>query len=64
MILLPQGRTPPPFVPAQKGEKDTSNFDQEFTTEKPTVGSVRIDPSLKDQCRKGFRGFSFTCDLF
>jgi hypothetical protein len=42
-------RVPPPFKPTIKNEKDTSNFDQEFTSVTPVltpVQSGKFDPSL------------------
>lgn len=40
-------RIPPPFKPSVKNEKDTSNFDQEFTSVTPVLTPVQSGKSLR-----------------
>lgn len=40
-------RIPPPFKPTVKNEKDTSNFDQEFTSVTPVLTPVQSGKSLR-----------------
>ncbi|KAG6868630.1 hypothetical protein C0993_000220 [Termitomyces sp. T159_Od127] len=50
-------RIPPPYFPTIKGSADTSNFDEEFTREKPTLTPVHGQLSSRDQAE--FNGFSW-----
>ena len=50
-------RIPPPYFPTIKGATDTSNFDQEFTREQPTLTPVHTQLSAADQ--QEFAGFSW-----
>ncbi|KAK3753515.1 hypothetical protein QZH41_018021, partial [Actinostola sp. cb2023] len=53
----------PPFKPKVKDEKDTSNFDPDFTMEAPTF--TPIDKDLLQSMDQGqFRGFSFVNPYF
>jgi len=50
-------RIPPPYFPTINGSADTSNFDEEFTKEQPTLTPVHGQLSAKDQ--QEFSGFSW-----
>ena len=50
-------RIPPPYFPTIGNATDTSNFDQEFTREKPTLTPVHTQLSAADQ--QEFAGFSW-----
>jgi len=50
-------RIPPPYFPQIKAPGDVSNFDQEFTREKPTLTPVHGQLTQKDQME--FQGFSW-----
>lgn len=50
-------KLPPPFVPQIKSRTDTSNFDDEFTKEKPVLTPPGTLLNIEDQ--KGFEGFSY-----
>ncbi|KAF9013343.1 hypothetical protein BDQ17DRAFT_1396420 [Cyathus striatus] len=50
-------RIPPPYFPTINGSADTSNFDEEFTREQPTLTPVHGQLSAKDQ--EEFNGFSW-----
>ncbi|KAH0586078.1 hypothetical protein H2248_007351 [Termitomyces sp. 'cryptogamus'] len=50
-------RIPPPYFPTINGSADTSNFDEEFTREKPTLTPVHGQLSSRDQAE--FNGFSW-----
>ncbi|KAK6384761.1 uncharacterized protein PV06_08862 [Exophiala oligosperma] len=54
-------RVPTPFKPTVKNEKDTSNFDQEFTSVTPVLTPVQsvLSPAHQEE----FRGFSYTADF-
>eukprot|EP00092_Neocalanus_flemingeri_P085237 GFUD01107234.1.p1 GENE.GFUD01107234.1~~GFUD01107234.1.p1 ORF type:complete len:146 (-),score=37.14 GFUD01107234.1:36-473(-) len=55
-----QRKVRPEFVPETKDEKDTSNFDSEFTSEKLTVyQKERQTIEFEEYYRKEFDGFSF-----
>lgn len=51
-------RVPPPFRPTLKNPSDTSWFDTEFTSEKPTLTPVHSVLSAQDQAE--FQSFSWT----
>ncbi|CCF49470.1 hypothetical protein NDA11_001901 [Ustilago hordei] len=51
-------RVPPPFCPTLKNASDTSWFDTEFTSEKPTLTPVHSVLSSQDQAE--FASFSWT----
>ncbi|KAK0553422.1 Serine/threonine kinase [Tilletia horrida] len=51
-------RVPPPFCPTLSNPSDTSWFDTEFTSEKPTLTPVHTVLSPQDQAE--FRNFSWT----
>ncbi|EPQ54936.1 hypothetical protein GLOTRDRAFT_130101 [Gloeophyllum trabeum ATCC 11539] len=50
-------RIPPPYFPTVSGSADTSNFDEEFTREEPTLTPVYGQLSARDQAE--FNGFSW-----
>jgi len=50
-------RIPPPYFPTINGSADTSNFDEEFTKEQPTLTPVHGQLSAHDQAE--FTGFSW-----
>lgn len=50
-------RIPPPYCPTINGSADTSNFDEEFTREQPTLTPVHGQLSSRDQAE--FNGFSW-----
>ncbi|EAU86111.2 AGC/PKC protein kinase [Coprinopsis cinerea okayama7 len=50
-------RIPPPYFPTISGSADTSNFDEEFTREQPTLTPVHGQLSSRDQAE--FNGFSW-----
>ncbi|KAK8865995.1 hypothetical protein IAR55_001146 [Kwoniella newhampshirensis] len=50
-------RIPPPYFPTIGNATDTSNFDQEFTREQPTLTPVHTQLSAADQ--QEFAGFSW-----
>ncbi|KAL0960806.1 hypothetical protein HGRIS_005822 [Hohenbuehelia grisea] len=50
-------RIPPPYFPTINGSADTSNFDEEFTREQPTLTPVHGQLSARDQAE--FTGFSW-----
>ncbi|KAI0061640.1 hypothetical protein BV25DRAFT_1900312 [Artomyces pyxidatus] len=50
-------RIPPPYFPSINGSADTSNFDEEFTKEQPTLTPVHGQLSSRDQAE--FNGFSW-----
>lgn len=50
-------RIPPPYFPTIGSATDTSNFDQEFTREQPTLTPVHTQLSAQDQ--QEFAGFSW-----
>ncbi|OJT11523.1 Protein kinase C-like [Trametes pubescens] len=50
-------RIPPPYFPTINGSADTSNFDEEFTKEQPTLTPVHTQLSTRDQAE--FNGFSW-----
>ena len=54
-------RIPPPYFPTIGNATDTSNFDQEFTREQPTLTPVHTQLSAADQ--QEFAGFSWVCLL-
>ena len=50
-------KIPPPYFPTIGNATDTSNFDQEFTREQPTLTPVHTQLSTADQ--QEFAGFSW-----
>ncbi|KAJ3329384.1 hypothetical protein HDU76_008017 [Blyttiomyces sp. JEL0837] len=51
----------PPFRPDVSSATDTSNFDEEFTSEKPTDSYV-ADSKLTEADQRQFEGFSYRAD--
>uniref|UniRef100_A0A8D0AW43 protein kinase C n=1 Tax=Sander lucioperca TaxID=283035 RepID=A0A8D0AW43_SANLU len=53
----------PPFVPSIVGKEDVSNFDEEFTTEAPTLTPPREPRVLSRKDQDSFRDFDYVSDL-
>lgn len=53
-------RVRPPFFPTVKGAADTSNFDDEFTVQRPVL--TPIASALTSAEQEEFAGFSYTAD--
>ncbi|EIW81313.1 hypothetical protein CONPUDRAFT_82294 [Coniophora puteana RWD-64-598 SS2] len=53
-------RIAPPYFPTINGSADTSNFDEEFTREQPTLTPVHGQLTARDQ--QEFGGFSWVAD--
>uniref|UniRef100_A0A3Q3EZQ2 protein kinase C n=1 Tax=Labrus bergylta TaxID=56723 RepID=A0A3Q3EZQ2_9LABR len=60
---LLQRKLPPPFVPSIVGKEDVSNFDEEFTTEAPTLTPPREPRVLSRKDQDSFRDFDYVSDL-
>ncbi|XP_030649357.1 serine/threonine-protein kinase N1b [Chanos chanos] len=60
---LLQKRVPPPFVPMVGDREDVSNFDQEFTTEAPTLTPPRERRTLSRKDQDYFKDFDYVSDL-
>lgn len=55
-----QKRVPPPFRPTISGPLDTSNFDEEFTRERPAL--TPINNVLNRVEQQEFQNFSYVAD--
>lgn len=53
-------RVPPPFCPSITGPLDTSNFDEEFTRERPAL--TPINSVLNRVEQQEFQNFSYVAD--
>lgn len=53
-------RVPPPFCPSISGPLDTSNFEEEFTREKPAL--TPINSALNRVEQQEFQAFSYVAD--
>ncbi|KAI5618410.1 serine/threonine-protein kinase N1 isoform X3, partial [Silurus asotus] len=60
---LLQRKLPPPFVPTVGDKEDVSNFDEEFTTEAPTLTPPREPRVLSRKDQDSFRDFDYVSDL-
>uniref|UniRef100_A0A4W6FNC0 protein kinase C n=1 Tax=Lates calcarifer TaxID=8187 RepID=A0A4W6FNC0_LATCA len=60
---LLQRKVPPPFVPSIGSKEDVSNFDEEFTTEPPTLTPPREPRVLSRKDQDSFRDFDYVSDL-
>lgn len=60
---LLQRKVPPPFLPSITGKEDISNFDEEFTTEAPTLTPPREPRTLSRKDQESFRDFDYVSDL-
>lgn len=60
---LLQRKVPPPFIPSIGGKEDVSNFDEEFTTELPTLTPPREPRVLSRKDQDSFREFDYVSDL-
>lgn len=56
-------KLPPPFVPTIGDSEDVSNFDEEFTTEAPTLTPPREPRVLSRKDQDSFRDFDYVSDL-
>ncbi|XP_060754867.1 serine/threonine-protein kinase N1 isoform X2 [Neoarius graeffei] len=56
-------KLPPPFVPTIGDREDVSNFDEEFTTEAPTLTPPREPRVLSRKDQDSFRDFDYVSDL-
>ncbi|XP_067941075.1 serine/threonine-protein kinase N2-like [Watersipora subatra] len=52
----------PPFVPTVRSSMDVSNFDEEFTSEKPVLTPPKEPRSLTTSDQRQFDGFEYSCD--
>ncbi|CAH1169988.1 unnamed protein product [Phaedon cochleariae] len=55
-------RTPPPFVPTVQSMEDVSNFDEEFTSERPHLTPPKEPRHLNNQDQTLFRDFTYMAD--
>lgn len=60
---LLQRKVPPPFIPSIVSKEDVSNFDEEFTTELPTLTPPREPRVLSRKDQDSFRDFDYVSDL-
>uniref|UniRef100_A0A8C5I3B9 protein kinase C n=1 Tax=Gouania willdenowi TaxID=441366 RepID=A0A8C5I3B9_GOUWI len=60
---LLQRKVPPPFIPSIGSKEDVSNFDEEFTTELPTLTPPREPRVLSRKDQESFRDFDYVSDL-
>lgn len=60
---LYQRKNPPPFVPTIKGREDVSNFDVEFTAERPALTPPRERHNLGRKEQDYFKDFDYVSDL-
>uniref|UniRef100_A0A8C5C3R1 protein kinase C n=1 Tax=Gadus morhua TaxID=8049 RepID=A0A8C5C3R1_GADMO len=60
---LLQRKLTPPFVPRIAGKEDVSNFDEEFTTEAPSLTPPREPRTLSRKDQDSFRDFDYVSDL-
>ncbi|XP_076054617.1 serine/threonine-protein kinase N isoform X10 [Oratosquilla oratoria] len=59
---LLQRRVRPPFVPTVTSQEDVSNFDEEFTTEKPVLTPPKDPRNLNDNDQSLFKDFNYMAD--
>ncbi|XP_056636168.1 serine/threonine-protein kinase N isoform X2 [Diorhabda sublineata] len=55
-------RVPPPFVPTVHSMEDVSNFDEEFTSERPQLTPPKEPRQLSNQDQVLFRDFTYMAD--
>ncbi|KAL3283838.1 hypothetical protein HHI36_018008 [Cryptolaemus montrouzieri] len=55
-------RVPPPFIPTVHSMEDVSNFDEEFTSEKPQLSPPKEPRILQDQDQNLFKDFTYMAD--
>ncbi|XP_062243988.1 serine/threonine-protein kinase N1 isoform X2 [Platichthys flesus] len=60
---LLQRKVPPPFMPSIRSKEDVSNFDEEFTTELPTLTPPREPRVLSRKDQESFQDFDYVSDL-
>lgn len=61
---LLQRKVKPPFVPTVNSVEDVSNFDEEFTSEKPQLTPPKDPRLLNDDEQQLFKDFTYTADWF
>ncbi|XP_047479531.1 uncharacterized protein LOC125032449 isoform X1 [Penaeus chinensis] len=59
---LLQRKVKPPFVPTVTSPEDVSNFDEEFTTEKPVLTPPKDPRHLNDTDQTLFKDFNYMAD--
>lgn len=59
---LLQRKVKPPFVPTVTSPEDVSNFDEEFTTEKPVLTPPKDPRHLSDNDQTLFKDFNYMAD--
>ena len=52
----------PPFVPTVRSPDDVSNFDEEFTSEKPVLSLPKDNPTILAQDNQIFADFDYVAD--
>jgi len=52
----------PPFIPTVNGNEDVSNFDEEFTSEKPVLTPPKESRTLTDDEQLLFQDFTYMAD--
>jgi len=55
-------RLKPPFVPTIRSMEDVSNFDEEFTSEKPVLTPPKDPRILSDDDQSLFKDFTYMAD--
>ncbi|XP_044753309.1 serine/threonine-protein kinase N isoform X1 [Coccinella septempunctata] len=55
-------RVPPPFIPTVHSLEDVSNFDEEFTSEKPQLSPPKEPRILQEQDQTLFKDFTYMAD--
>ncbi|XP_025409543.1 serine/threonine-protein kinase N isoform X3 [Sipha flava] len=61
---LLQRKIKPPFVPTVNSVEDVSNFDEEFTSEKPQLTPPKDPRLLNNDEQQLFKDFTYTADWF
>lgn len=57
---LEQKKITPPFIPKIKGKGDNTNFDPQFTKQKPTIQQLDQGSIINDEDQDDFAGFTFS----
>jgi len=52
----------PPFIPTVNGSEDVSNFDEEFTSEKPLLTPPKESRALTEDEQLLFQDFTYMAD--
>ncbi|XP_050527404.1 serine/threonine-protein kinase N isoform X2 [Daktulosphaira vitifoliae] len=61
---LLQRKVKPPFVPTINSVEDVSNFDEEFTSERPQLTPPKDPRILSEDEQQMFKDFTYTADWF